>query len=185
MIVRHGKGILKQLERGLAVTVVIVYGNHIEAPLARTCDMAGKFTGDQSQFLLFGTVHSRFGRFYIASGSGFHFDKAEDVALPAHQIEFSAMVRRTIVASDDDVALAPEIEVGLFLAAAASALVGRSGVGGKGVTGEPVECAHNCVCEASAEHGSETRISLYRHATPREVTAITRVSVNFVAARGS
>jgi len=46
-IVRYGKRILKQLERGLALSALIVYGKHIEPPVARSGHVAQEIARDE------------------------------------------------------------------------------------------------------------------------------------------
>ena len=93
--------------------------------------MAQEVAGDLAQVVLLFAVDGGFGGLDGARGTGFHLDEAENVFVPADQIEFAAMIGRSVVAGDDNVAEAAEVEVGFFFAAAAGSEVLGGCVGGR------------------------------------------------------
>jgi hypothetical protein len=119
---------LKQLERRPAARFV-VYGQHIEAALARGWHLAKKVAGNEAEFSFLVSINGGFGGLYVARCSRLDLDKTESVLVPSDEIEFTAMVWGPVVASDDDIALSPQVEVGIFLAATARTLVRRQVVG--------------------------------------------------------
>src|SRR5512143_1671356 len=92
-IVRHRKGILVQLERGRDDFRVIVYGDYVESPLARTWHVAQKLARHQGQIPLFLAIYGGFCRFHVAAGTGFHLDKAEHVFVPTNQVQLTTVMR--------------------------------------------------------------------------------------------
>src|SRR6267378_6513023 len=100
VIVRHGKGILKQLECIAAAGRFVVYGQHVEAPLARGWHLAQEVARDQPEFALFVAIHGGFGGLYVTRGAGFHLNKTQRVFVPSDQIQFTAMMWRTIIPRD-------------------------------------------------------------------------------------
>ncbi len=96
--------------------------------LGRRRHVTEEVTGDQPQVVLLVAIDGRFGGLDGASGTGFHLDEAEDAGGPADEVELSAMEGGAVVAGDHDVALAAEVEVGGFFAAAAGLQVFGGGV---------------------------------------------------------
>jgi len=125
VIVRHRKGILKQLECSARVVRFVVYGQHVEAPLARGWHLAKEVACDQAQFSLLVVINCGFGWFYVSRSAGFDLDKTKRVLVPSDEVKFTAMMRGSVVSGDDDVALPSKVEVGIFLAATARDLVRR------------------------------------------------------------
>lgn len=76
---------------------------------------------DEIATLIF--VNGSFGGLHIVRGAGFYFDKAQYFFVPSNEIDFSAAIWRAKISGDHDVALAAQVEVGVFFAAAAGALV--------------------------------------------------------------
>ena len=74
--------------------------------------MAQEVARDPRQILLFIPIYGGLRGLDGAGGASFHFHKAENVAIPADQVEFSAMMRGAVVAGDHGVAAAAEVEVG-------------------------------------------------------------------------
>jgi hypothetical protein len=68
----------------------------------------------------FGLIHRCLGGFHVARRSRFYFDDAQNLAVPADQIEFPAMMWRTKIASYDGLTAPPKIEISFFLAPPAS-----------------------------------------------------------------
>jgi len=96
---------------------VAVHADDVEPPLRRTRNTAQELAGDISDVTFFLLVHRCLGRLDVVGGARLHFDEAQDVAVPANQVNFAVGVRRTVVAGDHDVAESTEIEVGVFFAA--------------------------------------------------------------------
>ncbi|HSZ61269.1 MAG TPA: hypothetical protein VK828_05710 [Terriglobales bacterium] len=150
-IVRYRKRILEQLERGVAGSVLIVYGEHVETPRARR-DVAHEVTRNQNQVPSFGAIDGRLGRFNIARRPRFHFDDAQSVAVPADQIDFPAMMRGAEIPGDNRIASSPKIEIRFFFAAPASPQVRGTLLGRKRFGCNPIEYAQGSLREASSRH---------------------------------
>jgi len=80
------------------------------------------------------------------------FDDAQNLAIPADQVEFPAMLRRAKIAGNDAITAPPKLEISFFLASPASAqvlggLVGRR----KRFSGNPIEGAP-CGLPQAARH---------------------------------
>ena len=73
------------------MAAVIVYGEHVEPPLARIWHQAQQVAGDHRELLLFMTIYGGFGRLEVRRRPSFHFDKTQDVPIPAGKIEFAAI----------------------------------------------------------------------------------------------
>jgi hypothetical protein len=54
--------------------------------------------------LLLMTIYGGFGRLDVMRRPSFHFDKTQDVPIPADKIEFAASMRGAVVAGDDRIA---------------------------------------------------------------------------------
>ena len=105
-----------------------------------------------SQFSLFVAIHGGFNGLNGARGTGLYFDEAEHLLVPADQIEFSAMMWRTIVPGDDDVAFPSKIEIRLFFAATTGTLVRGHVLRGKSVGSQPIQCAQRDLSDAAGKH---------------------------------
>ena len=75
------------------MAAVIVYGEHVEPPLARSWHQAQEVAGDHRELLLLMTIYGGFGRLDVMRRPSFHFDKTQDVPIPADKIEFAASMR--------------------------------------------------------------------------------------------
>ena len=131
---------------------VIVYGKHIEAPLARMWHVAHKFAGNQKQFLLFGAVNGGFGGFDIAGGARLDLDETKNIFLPANQVEFAAMIRGAVVAGNDHVSVAAKIEISILFATPSYLLMSGRGIRRERANREPVERAYDGASNLSVEH---------------------------------
>jgi hypothetical protein len=80
------------------VAAVIVYGEHVEPPLGRRWQQAREVAGDHRELLLLMTIHGGFRRLDVRRRPNFHFDKTQDVPIPADKIEFAAIMRGAVVA---------------------------------------------------------------------------------------
>ena len=74
------------------MAAVIVYGEPVEPPLARNWYQAQEVAGDHRELLLFMTIYG-FGGLDVMRRPSFHFDKTQDVPIPADKIEFAASMR--------------------------------------------------------------------------------------------
>lgn len=101
--------------------------------------MAQEVAGHQAEFPFLVMIDGGFGRLYVVRGAGFHFNETEYVAVPSDKIEFSAMMRRSIIPRDDDVALAAQIKVSFFFTAASGALVRGTGFWRQSVGCQPIQ----------------------------------------------
>ena len=146
---------------------VIVYGNHVETPLARRWTVAQKIAGHQRQLLLFGVIYRCLGGLYVMRCPGLDLDKTEHIPVPAHQIQFSARMRGAGVAGDDHVAAPSKIEVGILFSASASTLVSRHLLRWKGSIRQPIENVHGDLRQASGEHEWNSIFTLRPAPTPR------------------
>lgn len=148
---------MKQLEGGLIETAVIIHRQHVSTTLARFGHVTPKVPGDSAKVVFLVTVDRRFGGLNGARGARLHLYEAEDVSNivvtdPADEIEFAVVVGRAVVARDDGVAVAPQVEVGIFFSATSDLEVLRGFVGREEFFTQPVECAESCLREASWEH---------------------------------
>jgi len=71
-------------------------------------------------------IHSRGSGFHVTRSSRLHFNKAEDIVVPANQINFTMMPRRTVIACDHAVSAMAQVEISVFLTAFSGAEMGRS-----------------------------------------------------------
>src|SRR5208283_3679202 len=166
----------------MAVSALIVYGEHIEAPLrpiprkargmgtpfrpiprkargmgtpfrpiprkargmgtplARRGHLAQEVAGNQQQLSLFVAIYGSFGGLHVARRASFHFDNTQDVPIPADQIEFAAIMWRTVISGDHGVSPAAQVEISVFLAPPASALVRGCVLRRKRFRYQPVQC---------------------------------------------
>lgn len=115
--------------------------------------MAEEFARNQAQFPLLVAIHGGFGRFYVARGAGLDLDETKFIFVPSNEVEFAAMMWRTVIAGNDDVALPSKIEVSFLFAAAAGALMGWSSLRWKRVRRQPIESPQRDLREATGEHG--------------------------------
>ena len=115
--------------------------------------MAQVFAGDGEKFPAFVPIHGGFGGLYVVGGAGLDLDETEHVLVPADQVDFAAPVGRAKIAGNHDVAVSPQVEVGVFLASPAGAEVFSDVVRRQGTAGDPVEDANRGVSKAAGEHG--------------------------------
>jgi hypothetical protein len=94
-------------------------------------------------------VHCRLGSLHVNGCSGLNLNKTNNIVVPADQVDFSPLPRRAVVPGHDDVTQPAEMEVSVFLAAPASALMLRLPVRGQSVLRQPVKAADGCVRKAA------------------------------------
>src|SRR6185312_14070757 len=122
-ILRLEVNVPEQFDLRLAGGVIVVHADDFEAPRAGRRQMTQVFTGDCDKFPALIPINGGFGGLHVASGAGLDFDKAEDVLVPADQVDFAAPVGRAKVPGNHGVAVSPEIEVGVLFASPAGAEV--------------------------------------------------------------
>ena len=110
------------------------------------------FATNGEEFPAFLPVDCGFGGLYVVSGAGLDLDEAQDVVIPANQIDFAATVRRTEIAGHHRVFTPSKIEVSVFLTTPAGAQVARTLLGWQGSARNPVKNADRGVCEATGDH---------------------------------
>src|SRR5690349_18644670 len=129
--------------------MIIVHGEHVETPLARRWHAAEIFASHVSEFSPLFRANGRFSRFYIACGSGLHFDKTQDTFVPTADSNLSMTARRTIVASHHHVPELAQIKVGIFFAPSAGFLMLGCGIGSKNLCSDAIEKPDDGVSEES------------------------------------
>lgn len=138
----------------MAALCAIVYAHHIEAPLALSGKPAKIVSHHNRNLPPLVLIDGRFAGFHIARAARLHFDKAENIFVPADKVYFPAAARRTEVARDYRVTEFSQMEVRGFLAAATGNLVSRRFIAGKGgASGDPVEASQRCYYEWPRQHG--------------------------------
>ena len=100
----------------MAGSVFIVYGDHIETPLARRRHLPQKIASHKRQFSLFIAVHSGLSGLEVPFGASLDLDKTQDIPVPADQIQFAAMIGRAKISRNDRITPPTKIEVGIFFA---------------------------------------------------------------------
>jgi hypothetical protein len=88
----------------------------------------------------------------VACAAGFHFDEAENIFVPADEIDFSAAARGAEISRDDRVADLTQVEVRGLFAAAPGQLVRRRLARRQGEVGEPIERSESCEDEWTGKH---------------------------------
>src|SRR6185312_291665 len=146
--------IAEQLKPRRIRWLLIIYAEHIEAPLARRWQVAQVLARHIVKLSLLVGIHGGFGGLYVVRGAGFYFNEAEDVFVPGDEINFAAAVRRAKISRDHDIAEAAEIKVSGLFTGASGALMGRNVFRGESFGGEPVEGADGGVGEAAGGHGT-------------------------------
>jgi len=154
---------------------VVIYGNNIKAPLARWCyrarcghgfgplecgHVAHKIAGNQFQVSLFGKIDGGLGWLHVARGPRLHLDEAQNFLVPAHQVQFATVMRRSVVAGDDRISAAPQIKVGVLFAAPARPLVRWDIVRWKESARDPIQAAQHRMRETARKHGYSLRTTL-------------------------
>jgi hypothetical protein len=94
-------------------------------------------------------VHCRLGRLYVERCTGFNLNKTKNIVVPADQVNFSPLPWRAVVSGHDDVTQLAKMEVSVFFAAPAGALMLRLSVRRQSVLRQPVEAADGCVGKAA------------------------------------
>jgi hypothetical protein len=94
-------------------------------------------------------VHRRFGSLHVNGCSGLNFNKTKNIVVPADQVDFSPLPHRAVVPGDDDVTQLAQMEVSVFFAVPAGALMLRLPVRRQSVPRQPVEAADGCVRKAA------------------------------------
>jgi hypothetical protein len=69
------------------------------------------------------TIYGGFGRLDVMRRPSFHFDKTQDVPIPADKIEFAAIMRGAVVAGDDRIAPPAQVKIRVSFAAPAGTLL--------------------------------------------------------------
>ena len=88
--------------------------------------MAQILAANGKEFLAFLPVNRGFGGLYVVSGASLDLDEAQDVLMPANEIDFAVTVRRTKIAGHHRVPAPSKIEVSVFLTTPAGAQVVRT-----------------------------------------------------------
>src|SRR5438045_460372 len=109
-------------------TAFEVYGKHIEAPRRRYGKVffgkrIKKISNHRADCAPFLAIYGGGSGFHVTRSAGLHFDEAQNLPVPADQINFPMMPRSAKVARDDDVSASPQIEISFFLAATAGHLM--------------------------------------------------------------
>jgi len=160
--------------------VFIIYGEHVESPLAQTGHVAQEVAGDQRQLPLFIAIYGGFGGFEVTLRPSFHLDKTQDVPIPADEIELAAMIGGAVVARDDRVAAPAKVKISVLLAAPAGTLVRWHVLGRKRSCCQPVQCAQCGLRQASGEHEKLHLHPSSNHTAPY-VIRVTARPVQFAA----
>ena len=108
--------------------------------------------GNRKQGALFVAIDGSFGRLHIVRGSSLDFDEAQHIFVPADKIDLAARMGRAEVAGDEDISAAAEVEVSVFFATAAGALVFRNFLRRKCVGAKPVEGTNGSVRNTARKH---------------------------------
>jgi len=91
----------------MAGSALVIYREHVKPPLARRGYVMQKVVRHQGQISLLRPIHGRFGGLNRVRSSRLHFYKTKNVPLPPDQIQFTAMLRRAVIARNDGVAAPP------------------------------------------------------------------------------
>src|SRR5579863_331863 len=111
--------------------------------------MAKIIAGHRGQRALLVAVNRSFGGLHVVGGARLNLNKTEHIAVPPDEIDFSAMVRRAVVASDHDVSRAPQMKIsGLFTAATGYLMSGSIAMRQSAVR-EPIKNADDRVGQAA------------------------------------
>ena len=151
-ILLHGEGILKQLEPRVAGLRFIIYRHHVEAPLARKCQVPKVIAGHVREGALLVPVHGSFGGFDIVRGAGLDFDEAQHIFIPTDQVNLSPGMRRTEVSREHHVTAATQVKISVVFAPFSDALMDGQVVRRNCVLGKPVESADGGMGEAAGGH---------------------------------
>jgi hypothetical protein len=106
-----------------------------------------------SQVAAFLAVHRGFRRLHIASRARLDLNEAEDIFVPADRLNFLMMPCSALVPCNHYISASPQIEIRVFFAASAGALM--SGAFAIAVGGDPVNRAKSKLREAAREHWSK------------------------------
>src|SRR5882724_10757303 len=105
------------------------------------------------EFTLFVAIDCQMGGLDVAGGARLDLDEAEDVSLPANEVDFSATPKRAEISRDHDVSELAQVEVGRFFAPPPGLLMFRFIFGAAREGYKPIECLQGDFGEA-AGHGA-------------------------------
>ena len=123
----------------MAGLAIIIYAHHVETPLARGWHTAQILARDQADFALFVAVDGHFGGLDVARNASPHFDKREDVLVPADQINFATPPRSPEIGLHYHVTQGTQIEISIFFFAPAGMQVRGTLIGRQSLDRKPVE----------------------------------------------
>jgi len=132
--------------------MLVVYADHIEAPLARRWKPAQIIPRDCGDLPALVPVHRGFSRLHVACAARLHFNEAQNIFFPSDQIDLSAAAGRSEISRDHGISHVSQVEVGGFFAFASHTLVGGSVIGRQSMSCQPVENAEGCMGGSSGEH---------------------------------
>ena len=131
----------------MAQPTFVIDRHHIEPPLRRLeklplrkqAKIVANHSADRPPLF---PIHRRLSGFHIARGAGLDLDEAQYIFVPPDQVDLSVMPRRSKITRHHDVSSAAQIEISIFLAAAAGTLVrGGLGVAYRGSADEAIDAA--------------------------------------------
>jgi hypothetical protein len=94
-------------------------------------------------------VHCRLGSLYVERRTGFNLNKTKYIVVPADQVNLSPLPWRAVVSGHDGVTQLAEMEVSVFFALPAGALMRGQCVWRQSMPGQPVEAADGSVRKAA------------------------------------
>jgi hypothetical protein len=151
-ILRRQGGIAKHFDLRAGVTTVIVYADHVEPPLARRRHPPQIIAHYLRYLPSLMSIDRSFGRFNVARCTGFHFDKTQHISFPPDHIDFTTVLRRTIIPGNHCVSNVSQEKVSIFLTANADAQVYRHPRRRKDALGAPIQRPDDSTRHNSKHH---------------------------------
>ncbi len=146
----------------------VVYADHIEPPLARWWKPFQVFPCDLRHLTALMPVHRRLRGLHVARGSRLNFNEAQNICLPADQVDLPSATRRPKIARHHRIAQLPQVKVRVFLPTRAGALVPRPRVRCQHPLGNPIQAVNNRSRKGSREHDSTTLLYRPKCNSPRK-----------------
>jgi hypothetical protein len=147
--------------------MLIVYADHIEAPLARRWTSPQVLPCDGRDQAPLVPVHRRFSRLHIACGPSLNLHKAKNIVFPPDQINLSPAARRPEVPRHHRVTQRPKMEVSRLFSPPPSAMMRSSLLRRQGMLRQPVQNPKHCPRRSSGEEMPRKHPSRKHKDTPQ------------------
>ena len=161
-ILRRQGSVAKHFNLRAGTKVGIVYAYNIESPLARWWQPPKVFPRYLGHLAPFVPVHGGLGSLHIPRCPSLNFNKTKHISIPANQVDFASILRRTKIARHDHIAQLPQMEERFLFAIRTGAEVSRPRIRRQDSLTNPIQPANDRSRDYGRKHSGNRSFTLSR-----------------------